>query len=185
MPQGFTLWLTGLPGSGKSTLAGCVEETLLEQGMDIEMIDDDMMREDFGDELGSDAASDDKLSRRASIIANLLTRNSVPAIVADDNPRAAVRDEARDLIGSFIEVFCNCAPKVAEERSGKKAADYETPEKAEIVVDTDKETVEESCKKIVKTLHLMDLISSGGDDEDYNEEEEAKIKKRLKDLGYI
>lgn len=184
MPRGFTLWLTGLPGSGKTTLAGCVEETLLEQGMDIEMLDDEMVRDDFGDELGDDDNAIDKLSRRTAIIANLLTRNGVPTIVADGNPRASVRDEARDLIGSFVEVYCNCAADVAGERSGVKAGNFEAPSKAEIVVDTDKEEVEESCKKIIKTLQLMDFISVSGDD-DYNEEEEAKIKKRLKDLGYI
>ena len=61
---------------------------------------------------------------------------------------------------------------------------YEDPPKAEIVVETTVETVEESVKKILHTLEVMGHIEST-DTEEYSDEEEEEIKKRLADLGYI
>ena len=44
MKKGFTLWFTGLSGSGKSTLAEAVEKELLERGLNVEILDGDVIR---------------------------------------------------------------------------------------------------------------------------------------------
>jgi len=61
---------------------------------------------------------------------------------------------------------------------------YEEPDKPEVLIETATETPEESTRKLVKTLELLDLIPTVEGD-DYSQEEEEAIKSRLQDLGYI
>ena len=190
MRQGFTLWFTGLPSSGKSTLAEGVEGSLLERGLDVELLDEEMLRRDFGEELGSDRAGLERLARRAGIIANLLTRNGTPAIVAMNAPFREAREKNRELIGRFIEVYCrrpldDRPPRRADEASPVAELPFEEPVKAEIVVEAERESVEETCRKILRTLELLNYIPGGEGDAEYSPREEEEIKKRLKDLGYI
>jgi hypothetical protein len=62
---------------------------------------------------------------------------------------------------------------------------YEEPHKPEILVETNKETIEESTHKILRTLELMSYIPGVDAETEYSSEEEEAIKTRLKDLGYI
>ncbi len=199
--KGFTLWFTGLSGSGKSTLARSVEEELLERGMKVEVLDGDVVRTNLSKGLGFSKEDRDINIRRIGFVCNLLTRNDVVAIAAAISPYQKIRDENRELIGRFVEVFCKCPIEVLAKRDPKglykKAMageiknftgiddPYEEPEKPEIVLDTAKETPEESFKKIIRTLELMEYIPSTGEETEYSPEEEEKIKTRLRELGYI
>ncbi len=123
------------------------------------------------------------------------------AIAACISPYAAIRNEVREMIGNFVEVYCEAPieklierdPKglykkaLAGEIKGFTGIDdpYEAPERAEIVVKTAEETIEESMSKILRTLELMGYIPASDGDTEYSDEEEAEIKKRLSDLGYI
>jgi len=105
------------------------------------------------------------------------------------------------MIGNFVEVYCEAPieklierdPKglykkaLAGEIKGFTGIDdpYEAPEKAEIVVKTAEESIEESMNKILHTLELMGLIPATDGGTEYSDEEEEEIKKRLSDLGYI
>lgn len=175
MQQGFVLWFTGGADSGRIELAECVEETLLERGMDLELLDDDMMKDDFGEGLADDRAGQDILVKRAGAIANMLSRNGVPIVIAMDAPFNTQREEIRGLVGNFVEVYCKSA----------KDEGIEAPEKPEILIDADEESSEDGCKKIIHTLTLLNYLGAGDGDSEYSADEEEKIKKRLKDLGYI
>jgi adenylyl-sulfate kinase len=199
--KGFTLWFTGLPCSGKSTLANKVEEILLERGMKVEVLDGDIVRTNLTKGLGFSKEDRDTNIRRIGFVCHLLTRNDVVAIAAAISPYKAIRNENRKLIGRFVEVYVKCPIEVAEQRDVKgmyaKAKKgeiknftgvddpYEPPEKPEVAVDTDKESVEGSVDKIIRTLELMGYIPPSGEEEEYSPEEEEKIKQRLRDLGYI
>lgn len=199
--RGFTLWFTGLSASGKSTLSRKVEELLLERGMKVEVLDGDVVRTNLSKGLGFSKEDRDINIRRIGFVCNLLTRNDVVAVAAAISPYRAIRDENRKLIGSFIEVFCKCPIPVLKERDPKGLYEkalrgeikgftgvddpYEEPLNAEIVVETDKETVDQSVNKIIRTLELMELIPPSGTIGEYSEEEEEKIKERLRSLGYI
>jgi adenylyl-sulfate kinase len=198
--KGFTLWFTGLSGSGKSTLAHIVEETLLERGMKVEVLDGDVVRTNLSKGLGFSKEDRDINIRRIGWVCHILSRNDVVAIGAAISPYKSVRDENRKLIGRFVEVYCKCSIDCLKKRDPKGLYEkalrgeikgftgiddpYEPPENPEVVVDTGCETAEESANKIIRTLELMGYIPAGEGGE-YSEEEEAKIKKRLKDLGYI
>jgi len=199
--KGFTLWFTGLPCSGKSTLAKKVEEILLERGMKVELLDGDEVRKNLSKGLGYSKEDRDTNIRRIGYVCKLLTRNGVVAIAAAISPYREVREENRRAIGRYVEVHVKAPIEVLKERDVKgmykKALageipnftgisdPYEEPEKPEIVVETDKETVEESVHKIIRTLELMGYIPGASAESEYSKEEEEKIKARLKDLGYI
>jgi adenylyl-sulfate kinase len=198
--KGFTLWFTGLPSSGKSTLARKVEETLLERGMNVEVLDGDEVRENLSKGLGFSKEDRDTNIRRIGFVAKLLSRNGTVAITAAISPYKDVRDEMRRAIGRFVEVYVKCPIDVLKERDVKglykKALageiknftgvddPYEAPPRPEILIESDRESVDESVAKIVRTLEVMGLIPRGVGT-DYSAQDEEAIKRRLKDLGYI
>jgi len=198
--KGFTLWFTGLSGSGKSTLANEVEGALLERGLKVEILDGDIVRQNLSKGLGFSKEDRDINIRRIGFVCNLLTRNDVIAIAAAISPYKTIRDENRKLIGRFVEIFCACPIDVLKDRDPKGLYEkalkgeiknftgiddpYEPPDDAEIVCATDSESVDDSVIKILRTLELMGYVPDSGDSE-YSDEEEAKIKQRLRDLGYI
>jgi adenylyl-sulfate kinase len=199
--KGFTLWLTGLPCSGKSTLASSVEGVLLERGLPVEVFDGDEIRTNLTKGLGFSKKDRDTNIRRVGYVCNLLTRNGVVSIAAVISPYQNIRDEVRQSIGRFVEVFIDAPLEELIKRDVKgmykKALageiknftgiddPYETPEKPEVHVQTDKETVEESTAKIIKTLEILGHIPAIEGATDFSEEEDEVIKNRLQDLGYI
>lgn len=199
--RGFTLWFTGLSGSGKTTLSGKIEEILLERGMKVELLDGDVVRTNLSKGLGFSKEDRDTNIKRIGFVCNLLTRNDVVAIAAAISPYRGIRDENRKLIGSYVEVFCKCPLDVLKERDPKglykkvEAGEikgftgiddpYEEPLDPEVLVKTDKETADESVAKIIKTLEILNYIPPSGIEEEYTEDEEEKIKERLRSLGYI
>jgi len=199
--KGFTLWFTGLPCSGKSTLASEVNFNLLERGLKVELLDGDIIRTNLSKGLTYSKEDRDTNIRRIGWVAKVLTRNDVVTLVAAIAPYQHIREENRREIGNYVEVFVKAPLDVLIERDVKgmykKALNgeienftgisdpYEDPVNPEIIVETDKETVEESVAKIMKTLELLKLIPAVGTEGEYSSEEEEKIKSRLKDLGYI
>lgn len=199
--KGFTVWFTGLPSSGKSTLARKLEDVLLERGVNVEVLDGDEVRENLSKGLTFSKEDRDINIRRIGYVCRLLSRNNAVAISAAISPYKAVRDEVRGTIERFVEVYVKAPIELLKERDVKglyaKAMageikgftgvddPYEAPENPEVLVETDKESEEESLSKIVRTLELMGYIPGGAAEGDYSDEEEEAIKTRLKDLGYI
>lgn len=199
--KGFTLWFTGLSGSGKTTLSRELKGILLERGLRVEVLDGDVIRTNLSKGLGFSKEHRDINIRRIGFVCHLLTRNEVVAIAAAISPYRDIRAENRKLIGRYVEVFCKCPLGVLKERDPKGLYEkvergeirnftgvddpYEEPLDAEIVVETDKESVEQSVNKIIRTLELMNHIPPSETEDEYTEEEEEKIKERLRSLGYI
>lgn len=198
--KGFTLWFTGLPSSGKSTLARRVEQVLLERGMNVEVLDGDEVRETFSKGLGFSKEDRDTNIRRIGFVAKLLSRNGAVAITAAISPYRETRDEMRKAIGRFVEVYVQCPIDVLKERDVKglykKALageikhftgvddPYEAPAKPEVLIESDRESEEQSVAKIITTLEALGYIPRVPGTE-YSPAEEEAIKSRLKDLGYI
>ncbi|MFQ5743797.1 MAG: adenylyl-sulfate kinase [Acidobacteriota bacterium] len=198
---GFTVWFTGLSGSGKSTLAQELEGVLLARGLRTELLDGDEVRKNLSKGLGFSKEDRDTNIRRIGYVCRLLSRNQVVAISAAISPYRQIRDEVRAMIGDFVEVYTRCPLEALKERDPKGLYEkalageianftgvsdpYEEPEKPEVICQTDTESIEESVDKIVRTLELMGYVPASETTEDYSPEEEAKIKQRLQELGYI
>jgi adenylylsulfate kinase len=174
-PNGFILWFTGLSGAGKSTLATHLTPILKQKGRRVEVLDGDEIRENLSKGLGFSKEDRDTNIYRIGYVANLLARNGVISITAAISPYREVRDEVRKRAQvPFIEVYAEVPLEVVEARDPKglykKARDgiiknftgisdpYEEPPKAEIVVHTGKESVEESGKKILAYLSRRELL---------------------------
>ncbi len=202
MEKGFTLWFTGMSGAGKSTLATLVAEELKKRGEKVEILDGDIVRTNLSKGLGFSKEDRDINIRRIGFVCNLLTRNGAVAIAAAISPYQSVRDENRELIGRFVEVYCECPLEVLEERDVKglykkaRAGEikgftgiddpYEAPENPEVVINSSTETVIESAAKILRTLELMGYIEADVDAiTQCTAEEEEAIKGRLQALGYL
>jgi adenylyl-sulfate kinase len=172
--RGFTLWFTGLPCSGKSVVADLVAEELRGRGLRVERLDGDIVRQSLTRDLGFSRKDRDENIRRITFVAKLLTRNGVAVLTSFISPYREVRAEARREIGNFIEVYTKCALDVCMERDVKgmyrKAIKgeikeftgisdpYEEPLKPEILLETDKETPEESAGKVLERLAMMGYI---------------------------
>jgi adenylylsulfate kinase len=201
--QGFTLWFTGLSGSGKTTLARRIENTLRDRGLKVEVLDGDIIRTNLSKGLGFSKEDRDTNIKRIGFVCKLLSRNGVAAIASAISPYREVRDFVRRDIGHFVEVYCRCPLDVLVERDVKglykKALEgqidnftgvsdpYEEPLNPEVVVDTDKETPEESVGKIIAKLEELGYIPAAPEEEDrgYSEEEEKILEDRLRALGYL
>lgn len=173
--KGFTLWFTGLSGSGKSTLSGIIEKSLRNLGKRVEVLDGDIVRENLSKGLGFSKEDRDINIRRIGFVCKLLTRNGIIAISAAISPYREVRQEIRKEIGSFIEVYVKCSIEELSRRDVKglykKALageidqftgisdPYEEPLNPEIIVHSDKETIQQSAEKIMNTLYELKHLS--------------------------
>ena len=164
----FTIWFTGLSGSGKSTLSRRIYLEIRRRGLKAELLDGDIIRTNFSQELGFTKKERDINVKRIGFLSWLLNKHGIISVVAAIAPYEETRQINRKLIKNYIEVFCNCPLEVVEKRDVKglyaKARKgliphftgisdpYEPPSNPEIVVYTDKETVEESVNKIINFL---------------------------------
>ncbi len=174
--QGFTLWFTGLSGAGKTTASRLVEKELRARGLKVEMLDGDVVRENLSKGLSFSKEDRDTNIRRIGFVCELLTRNGVIAITAAISPYRSVRDENRVRIGRFVEVYAKCPIDVLAERDVKglykKALageikhftgiddPYEEPLNPEIVIESDRESPEQSAHKIIACLEEMGYLAS-------------------------
>lgn len=172
---GFTAWFTGLPCSGKTTVADGVAEVLRERGLRVERLDGDIVRKGLTSDLGFSKEDRDENIKRVTFVAKLLTRNGVAVLATFVSPYRERRRKTREEIGEFVEIYTRCPVDVCIERDikgmYKKALageitnftgvddPYEEPENPELIVDTDKETIEESVQKVLVKLKELGYIS--------------------------
>jgi adenylyl-sulfate kinase len=174
MSKGFTLWFTGLSGAGKSTLATLLEQDLRARGRKVEVLDGDVVRTHLSKGLGFSKADRDANIRRIGWVCQVLSRNDVVAIAAAISPYREVRDELRQMIGDFVEVYVDCPLDVLVERDTKglyKRAlageigqftgvsdPYEPPLAPEITIYSDRETPKHSAARIVARLEELGYL---------------------------
>src|SRR4051794_15151838 len=168
--KGVTIWLTGLSASGKSTIATILEEKLLARERLSYRLDGDNIRMGLNKNLGFSAEDRAENIRRIGEVAKLFTDAGVIAITSFISPYKKDRDAVRALnkTGEFIEVYVNVSLEAAEKRDPKglykKARagqikgftgiddPYEAPERAEIVIDTERTSAEDAAKQILSHL---------------------------------
>ena len=169
--KGFTLWFTGLVCSGKSVLADALADDLKKRGMKVERLDGDIVRKSLTRDLGFSDEDRRTNIERVTFVAKLLTRNGVAVLASFISPFNDIREYSRKEIGTYILVYVKCPIEVCEQRDVKgmyaKArvgeikqftgidSPFEEPDKADIIVDTSKQTIEK-CKEII--LNSLDKM---------------------------
>ena len=167
----FVLWTTGLPSSGKTTII----RKLTEHIQNLAVLDGDELREwlspkDFSRE------GRNEHNRKVANLAKMLLDHNVPVGVSLISPYLENRETAKKIIGDnkFFELYVKCSLEKCEERDVKglykKARDneiknftgvndpYEEPPNPDVVINTQKYTVEESVNKILDFLKLKKCI---------------------------
>lgn len=175
--KSIVLWFTGLSGAGKSTLAHAVEERLYQLGCRTFVLDGDNVRHGLCSDLGFSGKDRKENIRRIGEIAKLMLESGTIVMTAFISPFQEDRETARNLIphGNFIEIFCKASLEICEERDVKglyKSArageiknytgidsPYEVPEKPELIVNTEKLSVDESVEKVMQTMVERGVIN--------------------------
>jgi adenylyl-sulfate kinase len=165
---GLTVWFTGLSGAGKTTIAQAVHEKLWAKGLKVEVLDGDIVRSQLSKDLGFSKEDRDENIRRLGFIAQLLNRNGVIVLVSAISPYRSVRDEVRESMGKFLEVYVNAPLDVCEHRDPKGhyrrarsgelkhftgiTDPYEAPLHPDVECRTDLESLTDSVAIVVKAI---------------------------------
>lgn len=163
--KGLVIWLTGLPCSGKTSISEKIEEYFRKKDVPVQRLDGDVLRKTINNDLGFSKKDRDENIRRVTHIAKMLADNGVNVVVAFVSPYRRMREFARELCDNFIEVHVNCSIEECQRRDVKgmyakalagEISDftgvqdpYEDPQNPEVVVKTEKESIEESFQKII------------------------------------
>lgn len=170
------IWITGLSASGKSTIATELEHRLHQKLINTFVLDGDNVRHGLNKDLGFSEKDRKENLRRVGEVAKLLVEAGILTIAAFISPYKADRDKIRNLFsgGEFIEIYLNCDISVCEHRDPKGlyrkarageipdftgiSAPYEIPGNPEIVIETDRLSVNESLEKIFSYLIEKEII---------------------------
>lgn len=173
------LWFTGLSGAGKSTLAHATEERLHQMGCRTFVFDGDNVRHGLCSDLGFSAEDRVENIRRIGEMAKLFLEAGVISLTAFISPFRRDRERVRSLVphGDFLEIYCKCDLAVCETRDVKDlykrarageikdftgiSSPYEEPENAEVVVETDKLSLDESVEKVLEVLRDRGILEKG------------------------
>lgn len=173
----FAVWVTGLPASGKSTLVASLKTQLADRGIDVVVLESDVLRRIFTVQPEYGEQEREAFYRQMVYIGTLLTQHGVPVIFDATANRRRYRDQARCGIPHFIEVYVDCPLEICVARDPKgiyrKArageADtvpglqtaYEPPEKPELVVDGVRELPETAAQRVMITLAEKNYLNNG------------------------
>jgi len=176
--KGVTVWMTGLSASGKSTIASILEQMLLHKRKHAYRLDGDNIRHGLNKNLGFSAEDRAENIRRIGEVAKLFTDAGVIAITSFISPYKKDRDAVRAGMktGEFVEVYINVSLAGAEKRDPKglykkaRAGEikgftgiddpYEAPDKAEIVIDTERTSAADAAQLILSYLEERNYLTA-------------------------
>lgn len=163
----FNLWFTGLPMSGKTTIADKVFSELQKLGIPVERIDSKDVR-DLIPEVGFDRADRNQHMIRIGHLIKTLQNNSISTVASFVSPYDESRNTIKEMVKNSIIVYIKADIKTCQQRDYKgiyqKAINgdlqnfpgindvYEEPTRPEIIIDTDKYSIDEAVLFIVKFL---------------------------------
>ncbi|MFJ5564908.1 adenylyl-sulfate kinase [Lysinibacillus xylanilyticus] len=174
--QSFILWFTGLSASGKSSVANAFARRLFERGNQAFVLDGDNVRHGLNKDLGFDEAGRKENIRRIGEVSKLFVENGQIVLTAFISPYREDRQVVRELVeaGEFIEVYVKCSVETCEKRDPKGlykkarnaeipnftgiSAPYEEPERPEIILDTEKCSIEECIDQLTSILFSKGYI---------------------------
>lgn len=172
----FILWFTGLSASGKSSVANAFAHKLFEGGKQAFVLDGDNVRHGLNSDLGFDEISRKENIRRIGEVAKLFVEGGQIVLTAFISPYREDRQVVRSLVeeGEFIEVFVQCSVEACEKRDPKGlykkarnneiphftgiSAPYEEPVKPEIILDTERHSIEECVEQLENMLSKKGLL---------------------------
>ncbi|WP_457743506.1 adenylyl-sulfate kinase [Sulfurimonas sp.] len=163
----FNLWFTGLPLSGKTTIADRVYDELEKLRIPLERIDSKDIR-DLIPDIGYTREDRNRHMHRIGNLIKTLQKNSISTVASFVSPYRESRKAIREMVKNNVVVYVKADVETCKKRDYKGAYAkalsgeyqnfsgvndvYEEPQHAEIVIDTDKLSVEESVALIIKHI---------------------------------
>lgn len=172
-----TVLFTGISGSGKSTIARGVERALFDKGRMCVVLDGEDLRRGLSRDLGYTPEDRSENLRRSAHVARLLNENGFICLASLIAPSAAVREKAAELVGRerFLLVHVNAPLEVCQQRDPRghyQSADqgqmprlpgagttYEAPNNADLVLNTDQQSIGECIDAVVALLRDKKAIA--------------------------
>lgn len=170
MKKKFMIYLIGRSGSGKTTIANALEVELRKRGMkNLQMIDGDVIRQQFGDSFGYTYEERMKCNRAVCVVIKYLLENDISVILSQVGAYEKMRQQVREKFpDGYIEIYIKCSYEECKRRDVKGyykkqqngemeslngANDiYEIPQYSDIIIDTEKESVSGAVQRIVAYL---------------------------------
>ncbi|MBI2559353.1 adenylyl-sulfate kinase [Candidatus Woesearchaeota archaeon] len=174
---GWTIWFTGLHGAGKTTIAKKLADILRKKNFPVILLDGDELRRSVSSDLGYSLDERNKHMKRVADVCKVISENGILAIASVASPTEKSRAYARQVIKNMFLVYVKCPLDVCEKRDVKghykKAKErkkgfeyfisissgYEEPKSPDIILNTDKESVEESVNKLITKLKEKRIIN--------------------------
>ncbi|MEN0587874.1 adenylyl-sulfate kinase [Kurthia gibsonii] len=170
--EGKIVWFTGLSASGKSTIANAFSRRLFDLNRQVYVLDGDNIRQGLNSDLGFGDEARKENIRRIGEVAKLFIDSGQYVLTAFISPFREDRQTVRDLVGEgeFIEVYVKCSIEACEERDPKGlykkarkkeipsftgiSSPYEEPLNPEIVLNSEKYSIEECVEQLLKELNI-------------------------------
>jgi len=170
-----TIWIIGLSASGKTTLGNILFENLKNRGFDkVDFFDGEAVRESLGDIRGYTVEDRNALNIHKARLASQSNLKGRIAIVTGISHKRDMRQEIRNNLKHFMEVYLKCPVEVCAKRDRKghyqKAFrgeynnfigvthQYEESENAELILKTDLISIE-VCSSLLLKKALEFLFS--------------------------
>ena len=177
MPKpNWTVWFTGLHGSGKSTIANKLIGILKKRNIKAELLDGDELRKTISSDLGYSLEERNEHMRRVADLCKKITDKGVMAIASVASPTKKSRDYAREVLKKMLLVYVKCPLEICAKRDVKGhykkaksneegfehfmkvSSNYEEPKNPDIILETDKETINESVNKLLRKLKEKEIV---------------------------
>jgi len=170
------LWFTGLSAAGKSTIANEIAKSLFQLNVQQTVLDGDNIRHGLNKDLGFSDNDRTENIRRIGEVAKLFVENGQIVLTAFISPFQADRNLVRALVEEeeFIEVYVQCSVETCESRDPKGlykkakngeiknftgiSSPYEAPLHPEIILDTDKLSINECVESVLQYLRNKNYI---------------------------
>lgn len=188
--KAFVLWFTGLPCSGKTSLAKRMAAELAAEKQAVEHLDGDIVREAFP-RTGFSQEERNTHIRQMGFWAGKLEKHGVCVVASFVSPFRESREFARRQCANFVEIHVATPLEECERRDVKgmyrkaRAGEirgftgvddpYETPESAEVTIDTSNRSIEECIGELRRRLGSLGLLPEHKNVESKQSEESCVI----------
>ena len=162
----MVIWLIGISGAGKTTLGNKLKEYFDSLNKDAFVIDGNFVREFFDDDLGF--SKEDRIAniKRIILAAHILSQNNIITIVCNISPFEPLREFMRKKVRDYNEIYLKRDLEICQKDDVKKIYQnnigkteivgmdlkFDQPKNSDLIIDTGKESAEESFKKIINYL---------------------------------
>lgn len=177
LKKGWTIWFIGLHGSGKTTIAKRLAEALKGKKIPFALIDGDEIRKTISSDLGYSLEDRNTHMKRVAGLCRENNEKGMLCIACVASPTEKSREYAKKILGNVLFIYLKCPLEICEKRDVKghykKARSkekgfenflgislkFEEPKNPDIILNTDKEPVEESVNKLINNLKEKGVVS--------------------------